>query len=439
MKPNIVMILADDLGYGDISSYGGPETQTPHIDAIAAEGMRFTRFYANSPVCSPSRASLMTGRFPDMVGVPGVIRQHANDSWGYFDPGAITLPDMLRKGGYRTVHVGKWHLGLEDENHPCERGFDEYRGFIDDMMDDYRTHRRFGKNGMRHNREVIDPEGHATDLFTEWAIESINDCAGGGRPFFLYLAYNAPHTPIQPPEDWVDRVKQREPQLDDKRARYVALVEHMDDGIGRVMDALEDAGIEDDTLVVFSSDNGGWLPAGAYNGPLRGGKLDMYEGGIRVPCCVKWPGRVAAGGVTGQTAMLMDLFPTFCEASGVPVEHEIEGRSILPHLKGSDVDFEDRYYYWVRREGWGPRNLDYLGQDYHAAMHGDLKLLHNTAFSPLELFDLAADPREVHGLEIDGRNDEAAAGIVKFMQERVRLAGSLPWQKRPDRRAGEAP
>ena len=162
-NPNIVFILADDHGYGDISANNGPGVQTPHIDAIGSRGIRFNRFYANSTVCSPSRASLLTGRYPDRVGVPGVIRQTVEDSWGYFDPNAITLPDMLRRAGYETLHIGKWHLGLEDENHPCERGFDEFHGFIDDMMDDYWTHRRMGQNGMRHNREVIDPEGHATD------------------------------------------------------------------------------------------------------------------------------------------------------------------------------------------------------------------------------------------------------------------------------------
>ena len=430
MKPNILMILTDDQGYGDVSSYGGPNIRTPSIDSIAADGVRFTRFYANSPVCSPSRAALMTGRYPDLVGVPGVIRQTLDDSWGYFDPAAVTLPDMLRRGGYHTCHIGKWHLGLEDENHPCARGFDEYRGFIDDMMDDYWTHRRFGNNGMRHNREVIDPEGHATDIFTSWTVEYLRARADAEEPFFCYLAYNAPHTPIQPPEEWVEKVKRREPSIDDKRARYIALVEHLDAGIGLVLDALREAGLESDTLVVFSSDNGGWLPAGAYNGPLRGGKLDMYEGGIRVPCCARWPGRIAAGGVTDQMAMLMDLFPTFCEVAGVPVTHEIEGRSILPHLLGSPPDFADRYYYWVRREGWGSRDPRYIGHDCHAVRHGDLKLLQNAAFAPLELFDLAADALEERSLETDLGENQPARDLSRFMQRQVQAAGRVPWQKR---------
>ena len=433
MKPNIVMILVDDLGYGDISCFGGPQTRSPHIDSIAEQGLKMTQFYANSTVCSPSRAALLTGRYPDMVGVPGVIRQQPENSWGYFDPSAVTLPDMLRRGGYDTVHVGKWHLGLEPENHPCNRGFDLFRGFIDDMMDDYWTHRRFGRNGMMRNTETIDPQGHATDLFTQWAVEEITQRATGDRPFFLYLAYNAPHTPIQPPDDWVERVKARKPELDDKRARYIALVEHLDHGIGQVLEAVAASGSESDTLVVFTSDNGGWLPAGAYNGPLRGGKIDMYEGGIRVPLCARWPSRIAAGTETDQMAILMDLFPTFCELAGVPVEHEIEGRSILPLLGGAEVDFADRWYYWVRREGGaqsasGVRNV-YLGNDYHAVRRGDRKLLHNTPFAPLELFDLADDPAEHRPMEVDTANDEETSRLARYMQEQVRAAGAVPWRK----------
>ena len=426
-EPNILLILADDHGYGDVSVHGGPGVQTPHIDSIASDGMRFSRFYANSCVCSPSRAALMTGRYPDLVGVPGVIRQAEDDSWGYFDPAATTLPDMLRSAGYHTMHIGKWHLGLEDENHPCKRGFDEFHGFIDDMMDDYWTHRRYGKNGMRHNHEVIDPEGHATDLFTDWAVDYVHDRQQQEQPFFLYLAYNAPHTPIQPPEEWIERVKQREPALDEKRATYNALVEHMDDGIGKVLHALGESGAAGNTLVIYTSDNGGWLPAGACNDPLRGGKCDMHEGGIRVPFMARWPGHIEAGSVSEQVAILMDMFPTLCEVAGVAVEHEIEGRSILPVFRGCSVDFADRYLYWVRREGWhwGAR---YVGQDYHAVRQGDLKLLHNDAFSPLELYDLAADEKEANDLV--GADHARMGDLRRYMQWQIRQAGAVPWQKR---------
>ena len=429
-RPNILFILADDHGYADISANNGPGVHTPHIDSIAASGLRLSQCYANSAVCSPSRAALLTGRYPDRVGVPGVIRQIEEENWGYFDLEAITLPDMLRVAGYETIHIGKWHLGLEDENHPCERGFDEFHGFIDDMMDDYWTHRRFGKNGMRHNREVIDPEGHATDLFTEWTIDRIRDRSRAGKPFFIYLAYNAPHTPIQPPEEWVARVKAREPGLDEKRTVYNALVEHLDDGVGRVLTVLEESGLAENTIVVYTSDNGGWLPAGACNDPLRGGKCDMYEGGIRVPCFVRWPKHIRSGSQSNQVVMLMDFFPTLCEIAGVDVTHEIEGRSILPLLHGDSVDFSGRVYYWVRREGWfSLRGFEqrYLGNDYHAVRKGGMKLLHNDAFSPLELFDLARDERET--TDLAGTAHPGFGELRGLMQEHIRLAGAVPWQK----------
>ncbi len=257
-RPNILLILADDHGYGDISAHHGPHVLTPHIDRIGNEGIRFSQFYANSPVCSPSRASLMTGRYPDLVGVPGVIRTDPGDNWGYFDPAAVTLPDVLGKTGYHTCLVGKWHLGLEDENHPCRRGFHTFRGFLGDMMDDYFTHRREGHNYMRHDYDEVDPAGHATDVFTRWAKEYLAERAGRDEPFFCYLAYNAPHTPIQPLEEWVDKVRAREPGIDETRARYLGLVEHMDDGIGQVLDVLERTGAADHFAGILRHDTTGF-------------------------------------------------------------------------------------------------------------------------------------------------------------------------------------
>lgn len=426
-KPNIIVILSDDHGYGDSSCYEGPNVNTPNIDRIAKQGIRFTQFYANSAVCSPSRASLMTGRYPDLVGVPGVIRTDPANSWGYFDPAAVTLPQVLGEAGYDTTIIGKWHLGLEDENHPCRRGFGEFRGFLGDMMDDYYTHLRHGHNYMRHNRETIDPQGHATDIFTEWAIETIRDRSAGDKPFFLYLAYNAPHTPIQPPEEWLERVRKREPGIDEKRAKYVALVEHMDNGIGRVLDAVDQSGISSQTLIFYVSDNGGQINAGACNAPWRGAKQDMYEGGIRVPCCAMWPGRIKPGEVTDQVAMLMDLFPTACEAAGKEVGHGIEGRSILPLLMGRGVDFSGRSYYWVRREGGKWKDHNYLGEDYHAVRKGNMKLLHNDPFAPLELYDMGSDQQEQNDLSSTAHPE--LNNLRGIMQAQVQKAGAIPWQK----------
>ncbi len=422
--PNILLILADDHGYGDVSMHGGPHIQTPNMDRIASEGMRFSNFYANSSVCSPSRAALMTGRFPDRVGVPGVIRTHGNNSWGYFRQDAVTLPSMLKQKDYHTALIGKWHLGLDAENHPCQRGFDHFHGFLGDMMDDYYTHLRHDQNYMRHNLEIIDPRGHATDLFTDWAVDFVRAHAHVSQPFFLYLAYNAPHTPIQPPQDWVDRVRQREPDASLERVRYVALVEHLDDRIGRVLNALEKTGQLSNTLVIYTSDNGGQMTVGATNGPYRGQKGDMYEGGIRVPACVRWPGEIEMGRVCDEPAMLMDVFPTICDVVGLPLDHVIEGQSILPTLKGNSQDLSNRTLYWIRREG-GQR---FLGLCQHAVRRGDVKLLHNSPFESLELFDLNSDPHET--TEKSKIDQDTFAEMSRLLQATMQGNGHVPWLKR---------
>ncbi|MCE2413126.1 sulfatase-like hydrolase/transferase [Candidatus Poribacteria bacterium] len=423
-SPNVLLILADDHGYGDISAHNGPSIQTPNIDRIAENGVRFTKFYANSSVCSPSRASLMTGRYPDQAGVPGVIRTHPENSWGYFRQDAATLPSVLKQKDYNTALIGKWHLGLEPENHPCKRGFDHFHGFLGDMMDDYYTHLRHDINYMRHGSDTIHPQGHATDLFTEWSVDFIRAQAQSSRfPFFLYLAYNAPHTPIQPPDDWVERVREREPDISAQRAKYIALVEHMDAGIGRVLDTLVETDQLSNTLVIYTSDNGGSMDVGAHNGPLRGQKGEMYEGGIRVPACAMWPGHVPEGHVTDQVALLMDLFPTVCEAAGAPITHEIEGRSIWQTFQGEQQDFSDRILYWLRREG-GQR---FLGQCQHAVRRGDTKLLHNSPFEALELYDLSSDPLETTNgsqTQIDLFRE-----MSQLFQAETQKAGSVPWQQ----------
>ena len=421
--PNIVLILADDHGYGDVSMHGTPDIQTPHIDRIAADGMRFSQFYANSSVCSPSRAALMTGRYPDRVGVPGVIRTHAENNWGYFAQDAVTLPQILKRQEYHTALIGKWHLGLEPENHPCRRGFDHFHGFLGDMMDDYYTHLRHDRNYMRRNDETIDPRGHATDLFSDWSAEFIRSRQHESEPFFLYLAYNAPHTPIQPPQEWIDRIREREPEASDTRVEYLALVEHMDDGIGRVLDALDETGQASNTIVVYTSDNGGQMNVGADNGPWRGQKGQMYEGGIRVPACVRWPGEMDAGASNDTAAMLLDLYPTLCDAVGLPVEHEIEGQSILPTLRGASQDFSERVYYWIRKEG----GQQFLGLDQHAVRLGDVKLLHNRPFEPLELYHLGNDPAESADLR-DG-NGASFGEMRQLLQAEMQRAGSVAWQR----------
>ncbi len=422
-KPNILMILVDDLGYGDLACYGAKDMRTPNLDRLMKQGMRFDNFYANCPVCSPTRAALLTGRYPDLVGVPGVIRTHIKDNWGFLWPHAVLLPTVLKSANYHTAIIGKWHLGLGFQNKPNFRGFDFFHGFLGDMMDDYYTHRRHGRNYMRRNELEIDPKGHATDLFTQWAVEYLRERSQEENPYFLYLAYNAPHTPIQPPPEWLEKVKKREQNITEKRAKLVALIEHLDDGIGKVLAALRETGLDRNTLVVFSSDNGGQLGAGANNGALRGGKQDMYEGGIKEPMCAVWPGRIEAGTRSERVALMMDLYPTFCEAAGAKFEHEIDGRSILPTLLGKSQPEEDRILFWMRREG-----NRYGGQDYYAVRYGDFKLEQNSPFEPLELYNLKDDPREGRPL---GAKHPMYRKLFTALRNHISQTGAIPWQHYP--------
>ncbi len=422
-RPNIIVILVDDLGYGDLSSYGAAEMRTPAIDSLMSRGMRFDQFYANCTVCSPTRASLLTGRYPDLAGVPGVIRQNADNNWGYLKPGIQTLPQLLQRGGYQTGMVGKWHLGYEAPNLPNLRGFDFFHGFLGDMMDDYWTHLRGGENWMRRNETIITPEGHATEIFSDWAVDYIRERApkSDDNPFFLYLAFNAPHFPIQPPPEWIDRVKSREPQLDEKRAVNVAFVEHLDHHLGRVLEAVQATGISDNTLIVFSSDNGGSLPHGALNTPWRGGKQDHWDGGIRVPTCVVWPGQIPVqrSNVPGMT---MDLLPTLCHIAGVPVNAPIDGQDLSSVWLDQGSGDPNRTMIWVRREG----NNRYQGRAYYAIRQGPWKLLQNHAFEPMQLLNLEDDPLEQNPLPPKG---PIANELIRQLSLHLQAAGQVPWQR----------
>lgn len=421
--PNILLILVDDLGYGDLScQQSAHDLQTPHIDKLLTDGIRFTNCYSTSPVSSPSRASLLTGRYADLVGVPGVVRPQKEDNWGYFSPEAILLPQMLKKKSYHTALIGKWHLGYEAPNVPTLRGFDYFHGFLGGMVDDYYKHTRFGLNMMRENLKVIQSEGHCTDLFTNWAIRYLTERKNKKEPFFLYLAYNAPHSPVQPPQEWLEKVKQREPAISEKRAKLVALIEHLDDNIGKVYETLEKEGLLENTLIIFASDNGGQANCAANNLPFRGAKEDMYEGGIHVAGGVYWKGHIQ-GGIKDNFVMLSDIFPTLCELTEVPVTHTVDGISILPLLKGEKQDTEDRMVYWVRREG----NFRYGGKDYYAARYNGYKILQNTPWEPIEFYHIRTDFEEKYPIE--ERSSEIYKTLFKGMMEHIRQAGAVPWQK----------
>lgn len=422
-RPNFLLIFSDDHGYGDVSAYHDSDVRTPNIDRIGAEGMLFTKMRANCTVCSPSRAALLTGRYPDRVGVPGVIRTQPENSWGSFDPKVPTIADELKKVGYHTGIIGKWHLGLESPNTPNERGFDFFHGFLGDMMDSYTTHLRHGNNYMRRNAEVIDPQGHATELFSAWAADFLRERAKAKeQPFFLYLAYNAPHFPIEPPADWLEKVKRRAPHLDEKRAKNVAFVEHLDHGIGRVLAALKEGGLEQNTVVVFNADNGGSIPHAQNNDPWRGGKQDHYDGGLRVPFMVRWPAQIKAGSRSDYAGLNFDLFPTFLELAGVTPSAELDAVSLVPVLKGTAITTQ-RDLYFVRREG-GPQ---YGGKSYEAIIRGDWKLMQNDPWSALELYNLKSDPQEKTNLAATNRKVVNELGAA--LRAHIQRGGATPWQK----------
>ncbi len=421
-RPGLLVILADDLGFADLQCCASADMRTPHLDELFRSGMKFTHAYANCPVCSPTRAALLSGRYQEIVGVPGVIRTQPADSWGYLNPHVELLPSVARTAGYHTAIVGKWHLGLQSPNIPTERGFDIFRGFLGDMMDDYYHHRRHDNNYMRNGTQVVDPGGHATDLFSDWAVEFLDAQKGMDDPFLLYLAYNAPHTPIQPPDEWLQRVLQREPGISPVRAKLVALIEHMDDGIGKVLAALKRNGKFRNTIIVFTSDNGGQLEAGANNGPLRDGKQSVYEGGLRVPMCVVWPDRVQAESSSAFELMSMDILPTLLDAAGITLPGELDGRSFLPTLLGEIQPALRTQWLFTRREG----GLRYGGKTIEAIREADWKLLQNSPFEPLELYNMSTDPYEQHNLAVE--NPAVVSRLDAALRLHLQRGGVVPWQ-----------
>ena len=416
-RPNVLLIMADDLGYGDLSCYGGTDIKTPNLDKLMSEGMRFNEFYANCCVCAPTRAALLSGRYPEFVGIPGVIRTNERSNWGFLTPDSIMLPKIFQKTGYHTTLIGKWHLGLRKENRPNQRGFDEFHGWLGDMMDDYWKHRRYGINYMRKNEETIDPSGHATDLFTQWSIAALKKCAASKQPWFQFLAYNAPHSPIQPPEDRLAKVKSREKGITDKRAGIVALIEHLDDGIGQVLQSLEALGQQENTIVIFTSDNGGSLHHGASNGLLRSGKTHIYEGGIKVPTCAKWPGHIKAGQVTDFSALTMDIVPTLADLCGVPIQHKIDGHSFKQLLlEGNQKPFDQPVFHmWLQ------------GETKESMRHGDWKLVRDKADTPFELYNIKKDPYEK--MNLAQQQPERLNEMISALESHMREAKSVPWQR----------
>ncbi|MEL7336945.1 MAG: sulfatase-like hydrolase/transferase, partial [Planctomycetota bacterium] len=311
--------------------------------------------------------------------------------------------------------------------------FDHFHGFLGDMMDDYYTHLRGGKNFMRLNQETINPQGHASDLFSQWSIDYLRerDQSPNPKPFFLYLAYNAPHFPIQPPDRWLQRVRDREPSIPMARALNVALVEHLDDCVGRVLKCLDQLGLRDNTMVVFTSDNGGSLRHAQRNFPWRDGKQSHYDGGLRVPAIIRYPGVISKGSKSNQPAMTFDLTRTMLEIADAKIDPATDACSLQPVFAGKPMP-ENRAMYFVRREG----NMRYVGGAYHAIIHRGLKLMRNDPFSPLELYDLESDSREENDLASKRPND--VKRLKRMLMQQIQRGGQIPWQRAtPTRHEGE--
>ena len=306
--PNVILILADDLGYGDVGAFGNPVVRTPNLDRLRAEGAALVQHYSASPLCAPARAALLTGRYSHRTGAVDVPSNRGLDR---ISPHESTIADEFQAQGYATGMVGKWHNGLHDlRHHPNARGFREFVGFLNGGMDYYQW--VLDRNGTP---EPFDGR-HLTDALTDEALGFVRRHAH--VPFFLYLAYNAPHAPLQAPEPMVAHYR-RHGGLTEEVCRLYAMVEQMDAGIGRLLDALGHLKLAESTIVLFTSDNGPWLrgPHARFNGPFRGGKGEVYEGGIRVPAILRWPGEVSPGATFDGFLHFCDWLPTLLDCAGL--------------------------------------------------------------------------------------------------------------------------
>jgi arylsulfatase A-like enzyme len=353
-KPNILVIVADDLGYGDIGVHGGKDVPTPHIDALAASGLRCTNGYVSSPYCSPSRAGFLTGRYQTRFGHE--FNPHVGDESKLGLPlDQRTIADHLRGAGYATGLVGKWHQGFDRAHHPQSRGFDDYFGFLvgghnyllrKDAEAEFGS--AYSKNMIYRSREVQKLDGYTTDLFTDEALAFMERHTD--KPWFLYLAYNAVHTPLEV----LDKYGKRVPKsiTDPERRGYLSLLIGLDDDIGRITAHLHKTGKDKDTLIFFFSDNGGsgHKPYLAYNTgvnkPLRGDKGQTLEGGIRVPFFVSWPSKLPVGKTNDSPVITLDILPTACAVAGAKVEASCDGVNLLKYLTGDDTTAPHDALYW---------------------------------------------------------------------------------------------
>ncbi|MBM4024975.1 MAG: sulfatase [Planctomycetes bacterium] len=443
-KPNIVFILVDDLGWADLGCYGSRYHETPNLDKLASQGMRFTNAYAACAVCSPTRAAVMTGRYPARLGVTDWIRsrfqggkipedkknptKHVGDKKQkllcppnalWLESQEITIAEALQQAGYVSCHIGKWHLGTDDW-YPEKQGFEYNIGGCDFGQPPTYFDPYFRKGqGDIPTLAARRPGEYLTDREADEAVRFLREHKD--RPFFLHLAHYAVHTPIEAKAE-VTKKYEAKPPTQQKNARYAAMIESVDDAVGRICAVLDELGLADNTAIFFTSDNGGLLPV-TNNTPLRSGKGYPYEGGIRAPLIVRWPGVVPAGSTSDEPVTSVDYFPTLCEAAGVPLpaDREIDGVSLVGHLQSAGRQPLDRdVLFW--------HFPHYRGADvvpYSIIRAGDWKLIKRYEGKTFELFDLKNDLGERNDLA-DARPEKTQELDAKLREWLTRTHAKLP-------------
>lgn len=392
-KPNVLIIVADDLGYNDVGFQGSKEIPTPHLDKLAASGIRCTNGYVSHAFCSPTRAGMLTGRYQHRFGHENNPGWKPESTTEGLRLDQVTLPELLKKAGYNTGAVGKWHLGAHPQFHPMKRGFDEYFGALGGGHQYFPGDKGGAEYTIPLNRNGKDePQTkYLTEQFGDEAAAYVDRHAGDGKPWMLYLAFNAPHTPLQAPESWLGKLAHIK---EANRRTYAAMVCAMDAAIGQVMDKLEATKQRENTLVFFVSDNGGpnlsarKLTNFTDNSPLRGAKGDLHEGGMRVPFLVCWPAKLKPG-VYEQPVIALDFLPTAVTLAGgeVPKDRPIDGVDLLPYLSGEKSGAPHERLFW--------RTGGFKGT--HAVRQGKWKFVQKTGAEP-ELYDLSTDMGESKNL-----------------------------------------
>jgi arylsulfatase A-like enzyme len=380
-RPNVVLIVADDLGYGDLGVHGGKDIPTPNIDKLAAQGTRCSSGYVSCPYCSPTRAGLLTARYQQRFGHefnPGGVK-NAEEVFG-LSLDEKTVAERVKPAGYATALVGKWHLGTARKFQPLSRGFDEFYGFLGGAHPYFPV--ASPENPIQRGFDPVEPPAYLTDAITSEA-ESFID-RNKERPFLLYVAYNAVHNPQHAKPEHLEKFKAI---ADERRRTYAGMLASLDEGVGKVLAKLDETGLDKDTLVFFVSDNGGPEANGSTNGPLNGQKATTWEGGIRVPYLVRWPGKVPAGAEYRQPVIQLDITPTILAATGVsvPDADKLDGVNLLPFLSGENKAAPHERLYWR----FGPQI---------ALREGDWKLLKVRGDSELRLYNLASDIGETRDL-----------------------------------------